>query len=362
MKVLHIINSLGTGGAEKLISQSLPLMEKQGVEVALLLLDGTPHPFLADLRARFDGPIYEKGKKSPYNVMHIFRIIPLLSRFDVVHVHLFPSMYWAAIAKWLSFSGTKLIFTEHNTHNRRREKVIFKILDKIVYSAYSAITTITEDALHSLKKHLGSGRKLSVIENGVDLEAIDTAVATPRNQIDRSLRESDFLVVMVAGFRAQKDHKTAIEAMSHLPAHVKLLLLGTGVTLDKNRALAKTLGLEDRVLFLGVRSNVPSILKAANVAILSSHWEGFGLAAVESMAAGIPFVASDVPGLSQVAGGAGLLFQKGDAAQLAGLIQDLISDPELYSATALACRKRSREFDIRSHVQSFITLYKQILN
>ena len=111
MKVLHVINSMATGGAEKLIAQSLPAFEKLGIGTGLLLLDGSDHPFLAELRQKFSGPIYHRGSKSPYSPAHIFRIIPMLSRYGIVHVHLFPSLYWAAAAKWLSLSGTKLIFT-----------------------------------------------------------------------------------------------------------------------------------------------------------------------------------------------------------------------------------------------------------
>ena len=361
MKVLHVINSMATGGAEKLIAQSLPAFEKLGIGTGLLLLDGSDHPFLAELRQKFSGPIYHRGSKSPYSPAHIFRIIPMLSRYDIVHVHLFPSLYWAAAAKWLSLSGTKLIFTEHNTHNRRREKPLFKILDRVVYRAYSAITCITQDAMKALAVHMGSDKKLSVVENGIDLEAIEQAVPAQRRTIDASLAESDKLIVMVAGFRAQKDQHTAIAAMQMLPSHVRLLLVGDGPRKSECMALAKSLGLGDRVIFTGIRADVPAILKASDVAVLSSHWEGFGLAAVESMAAGIPFVASDVAGLADVAGGAGILFEKGNADALAKIIERLLSDPEFYKTTAEACRNRALKYDISRMAKSFAALYQNIL-
>ncbi len=361
MKVLHVINSMATGGAEKLIAQSLPLMETRGIETGLLLLDGTRHPFLDDLQRKYSGPIFQTGAQNVYSPLHIFRLMRVMSRYDIVHVHLFPSVYWAAIAKWLSLSGTKLIFTEHNTHNRRREKKLFKIADRVIYRAYSAITCITEGAREALAAHLGSANKLSVIENGIDLEAIAGAPRISRREIHPSLSDDDKVIVMVAAFRAQKDHATAIRAMQKLPQNVKLVFAGDGNLKSQNIELAESLGLGGRILFLGNRPDVASILKSSTIALLSSHWEGFGLAAVESMAAEIPFVASDVPGLAQVAGGAGLLFEKGNADQLSSVLNKLLSDPDLYRSTAEACSNRAARFDITQMVSQFIALYKNTI-
>lgn len=362
MKVLHVINSMATGGAEKLIAQSLPRLEASGVQTGLFLLDGTSHPFLADLLKKYARPVDNPGHKSPYSPLHILRLMKVISNYDIVHVHLFPAVYWVAIAKWLTFSRAKLIFTEHNTHNRRREKVLFKLLDRMVYRAYSAITCITADACSALAAHLGSGKKLSVVENGIDLQAIDAAPHIRPNQIHPSLTPEDKIVVMVAAFRAQKDHATAIRAIKNLPPAVKLVLAGEGSLKQQNIDLAHSLGLSERVLFLGNRPDVPSILKSSHIALLSSHWEGFGLAAVESMAAGIPFVASRVAGLAQVAGGAGILFESGDKKQLSDILESLLTDPNLYAQTASDCRERALKFDITRMVENFIGLYKNTLD
>ncbi len=362
MKVLHVINSMATGGAEKLIAQSLPRLEAAGIQTGLFLLDGTAHPFLAELGKNYARPVFHQGPKSPYSPLHILRLMKVVSKYDIVHVHLFPAVYWVAIAKWLAFSRAKLIFTEHNTHNRRREKPLFKLLDKMIYRAYSAVTCITADAREALAAHLGSDRKLSVVENGIDLQAIDAAPRIEPSQIHPSLTQVDKMVVMVAAFRAQKDHATAIRAMQDLPPDVKLVLAGDGSLKQQNIGLAESLGLTGRVLFLGNRPDVPSILKSSHIALLSSHWEGFGLAAVESMAAGIPFVASNVAGLSQVAGGAGILFERGDQMQLSRILATLLADPALYAQTASDCRERALRFDITRMVESFIGLYKNTLD
>ena len=132
---------------------------------------------------------------------------------------------------------------------------------------------------------------------------------------------------MVAGFRYQKDQDTLIRAMQHLPKNkFELWLVGDGERRGDLEALAIMFGLKDVVKFWGLRGDVPSLLKSSDIVVLSSHIEGFGLAAVEGMSAGKPFIASDVDGLNDVVRGAGLLFRHGDDKQLAELITTLINE------------------------------------
>ena len=91
MKILHIINSLHTGGAEKLISETLPLFQKEGLDVSLALLNGSCTPFYEELKNNSSIRIYNLGMGTVYNPTVILKIIPLLKKIDVIHVHLFPS-------------------------------------------------------------------------------------------------------------------------------------------------------------------------------------------------------------------------------------------------------------------------------
>lgn len=93
---------------------------------------------------------------------------------------------------------------------------------------------------------------------------------------------------------------------------------------------------------------------------MSSHIEGFGLAAVEGMSVGKPFIASDVDGLNDVIRGAGLLFRHGDDKQLAELITPLINDKELYNKAANQCLERAKQYDISKMVDGYMAVYEQI--
>jgi glycosyltransferase involved in cell wall biosynthesis len=362
MKVLQIINSLGTGGAEKLLLDTIPRYVAQGIEMDILLLDSKKTPFFQQLEALKCCNIYHATKDSSvYSPRHIRAIIPFLKKYDLAHVHLFPAQYWAVLAKKLSGANIKLIFTEHNTTNRRLEHPLLRRIDKLLYQYYDRTVCITSGIRDVLVKHTGLPQaRFPVIENGVDLVKIKEAASMSKSAIHQQLKDEDTLLIQVAGFREQKDQATLIRTVAHLPQHVKLLLVGDGITRPTCEALVDTLGLRDRVLFLGQRTDVARLLKSADIVVLSSHYEGLSLSSIEGMASGKPFVASNVPGLKEVVGGAGLLFDQGDDAGLAEVLSKLIEDKEWYNQIAAQCVQRAEQYDIQKMVNQHIELYEYI--
>ena len=165
---------------------------------------------------------------------------------------------------------------------------------------------------------------------------------------------------MVAGFRYQKDQETLIRAMKHLTIDAELWLIGDGARRPIIEQCIKNNKLSERVRLLGVRGDIPSIIKAADVVVQSSHWEGFGLAAVEGMAAGKPVVASNVEGLAQVVEGAGLLFPHGEEVALAKIINELLTNDCYYQQVAEKCTERAQMYDIQKMVDSYNNLYKSL--
>ena len=148
--------------------------------------------------------------------------------------------------------------------------------------------------------------------------------------------------------------------MKKLPSDVHLLLVGEGPLKEKNQNLAKEIGVEDRVHFLGFRNDVPRILRTVDIVVLSSHWEGFGLAAVEGMAAGKPVVASDVPGLRDIVQGAGMLFLKENSAELADKIKKLFQEEDEYNKVVKRCIARAGSLSIKRMLERYINVYKEL--
>jgi len=363
MKVLQIINNLGTGGAEKLLLDSIMIYRKKGIQMDLLVLDGAEYPFMKKLKSINSEGIYSLNANSVYNPFSIFKIIPYFKKYDIVHVHIFPSLYWVALAKIISLSKVKLIFTEHNTSNRRINSLILKYFDRLLYMPYSKIVCITEEVKLVMKNHLKyNPSKFEVITNGISLSSKNEETPLKKSQLELDIEDSDKLLIQVSRFDLQKDQKTIINSLKLLPDNVKLLLVGDGELRNQNEKLVADLNLEARVFFLGVRMDVPKLLKTSDVVILSSHYEGLSISSIEGMASGKPFIASDVPGLSELVSGAGLLFPVGDATALAGTIKSLIEDKEYASCIADKCVARSEKYDINVMVDKYIELYHELVN
>ena len=291
---------------------------------------------------------------SVYSPLNVFRLIPFLRKYDVVHVHLFPAQYWVAFAKAISFAGTPLVTTEHNTTNRRREIAFFRPFDRMVYKFYKRLASCSEPTRIALNSYLGlslDDSRSRTNANGIALEQFENARPLPRAKL--GCRDSDFLVFQIASFRPQKDPETLIRATARLPKFVRVFFVGDGEKRSACESLAESLGLRERVKFLGIRTDVPALLKAADVVVMSSHWEGFGLAA------GKPVVASDVPGLAEVVGGAGILFPQGDEKSLAGTVEKLVSDKDFYARVAAACSRRAADFDVRKTAEAYLRLYAE---
>lgn len=135
-----------------------------------------------------------------------------------------------------------------------------------------------------------------------------------------------------------------------------------GIRRHELEDLIKEEKLEGQVKLLGLRTDVPNILKTADVVIMSSHWEGLSLSNIEGMAAGKPFVASDVKGLREVTKGYGILFPHGDAKVLAEVISRLHDDKQYYYQISERCYERAKEFDISKMVEAYNQVYESFYN
>jgi len=357
MRVLQVINSLNIGGAEKLLVDAIPLFKKRGIEMELMLLNGEGTPFFNKLKEQkvIIHTLSNGDTKKIYNPVLIFYIIPYLKKYDIIHVHLFPSLYWVALAKLLSFSKVNLLFTEHNTQNRRRKKKYWYYIDRFIYKKYKVVVSITKEVNDSLKSYLSLNTdKFRIINNGIDLSRF---IDLPSQKTQDG---SKIIVMQISSFREQKDQATLIRAMQYVPDNVVLYLVGDGEKRILCENLANELNLSDRVFFFGIRMDIPELLNSADIVVLSSHWEGFGLAIVEGMAAQKPVIASNVPGLKNVVNEAGLLFTQGDEKDLAGKIISLIDNPDFYSEIAYKCTERAKQYDINTMVDKYIDIYKKI--
>lgn len=358
MKILRVINSLNIGGAERSVVGNVPLHIQNGIDMEVLLLTGKRTFFLEELEKK-NIKIHVLGKNNNvYNPLLIFKISKYINNYDLIHVSLFPALYWVALAKIVTRSKTKLVFTEHSTHNKRMNSPFFRWVDRFIYKQYNHIVSITPEANFNLTKHLNGKYAIATIYNGVDISKIKNGTKKKLNNVVPADKK---IILQIAGFRAAKDQDTVIKSLSLLPQEYHVVFAGDGQRMNICKDLAKSLNVFDRISFLGLQNNVENILSCADVVVMSSHWEGFGRAAVEGMAAAKPVIATNVSGLSDIVGGAGLLFEVGDYKKLAGIIRNLCKDEKFYNEIAVKCAERAEKYDIKTMVDGYELLYEKAI-
>lgn len=358
MRILYVIDSLSVGGAERLLLNWLEFSKEH--QLGVYVLEKKETQFQRIVEGANNVTVYNHN--SIYSPLHIVQIAVCARNYDVVHVNLFPALYWAAFARIFVGRRCKFVYTEHSTYNKRRKYKIFKFFERWIYSRYDGCVAITEKVKESLNEWLAWKVRIVTINNGVDVKMFSEA--RPLRRQDLGVEDDCIILLMTARFTPSKDQKTLVKAYSLieplLRKNVYLFFAGDGPLKKEVEELVDELCLSEYIIFLGVREDVPELIKTSDICVLSSVWEGFGLAALECMAADKPVIASDVDGLNSVVGGAGILFPQGNATDLAMKISMLIKEPELRKTIANKCQHRAVQYDVTCMLNSYMEFYKSI--
>ena len=359
MKVLHLINQLTVGGAEKLILETIPLYNKKGITTDVVVhKSDKDHLFLSQLKEKKCCKIFELSYNSVYDPRVIFRLRKFLKSYDVIHAHVFPGFYFLAISKILFKCKAKLVYTEHSTNNRRLHLSIFKYIDQYIYSKFDKIVCITDEVKKVLTTHIKiDDNRIETIHNGINLEVIKKTkqkIPLVKSLIDKTI------ICQISAFRIEKDHTTLIKSLQHLSENVILILAGDGSTKPSMELLSENLNLSERVFFLGNRSDTPQIMFSSDILVLSSLYEGLSLSSIEAMASGKPFVASRVPGLKELVNDHGVLFEFGNEKDLAKKIISLTNNKSYYNEIVKKCQAKAAQYDISIMINKHIELYNAL--
>lgn len=355
MRLLHIINNLEKGGAERLLVDSLPHYEAHGFDVSLLTLTGSKGSFHDELNSKLKNKIINLEFKSAYSPLIAVKLRKYLQNYDVVHVHLYPSLVWTFMAAM--GKNPKIIYTEHAVIPEKRKSL--KHLDKFIFKRLSKVICVSSVVKRSLCEYIELQDENScVIENGADLAKFKDVKPMCRESF--GLSQKDFVSIQVSNFKPEKDQETLIRALALLPEKHKLILVGEGKTQESAIDLVREKKLEDRVLFLGKRDDVAALIAMSDVFVLSSNFEGFGLATLEGMASKKPVIVSDAQGSVNLVGNAGLIFKRKDHSALTQMMSKLENDTVFYSNVAEKCFERSKQFDISKMIRSYISVYNEI--
>ena len=360
MKILHIINSLKGGGAEKLVLDLHKMSLKNGIDSHALGLMSPCTEYLPNT--------YALNFNNPYRIQVLFKLYDFLSApewkdVDVIHVHLFPSQLYTPIISRILNLKAELVTTEHNTHNSRRGIWYGRLIDNFFYNYYKKIICISLGTSESLLQSQPQlNEKIVVIYNGIDIKRYSlSTISFPK--------EKTLVILSVGRLVIQKNHETAIRALSKISTHnFEYWIVGSGVLEPHLKKLVHELNLEYKVKFLGFRKDIPELLNQSDIFLITSYWEGFGIAVVEAMAASLPVVVSNVSGLREVVSEdfteiskTGFLIDPKSEDDIAICLNKLLVDARLRMEMGKNAYVRSLKFDIQNTFDQHRQLYQSLL-
>ncbi|NQT36023.1 MAG: glycosyltransferase [Planctomycetes bacterium] len=288
---------------------------------------------------------------------------------DLIHAHQYTPFFYSAAARGLR-RRPPILLTEHGRHFpdvRRRKRFFF---NRLVLGRRDRVVSVGEAVRRALIANDGfPARRVGRIYNGIDCCFIaDTSSVRREVREEIGLTEEHLILIQVARLNHLKDHATALRTMERIAARrddVRLVLVGEG---PEQEAIQREIGkrrLESRVCLLGLRDDVPRLLQAADLFLLTSISEGIPVTLIEAMAAGLPVVSTDVGGVAEVVQHerSALLAAAGDDAALAAAVLQLAADDDLRRRMGAEGKRRAAEvFSEETMHEAYCRLYEEMLH
>lgn len=365
MRIVYMLTSLGIGGAERQVIALAERMAARGHEIALMVLrDRVQCEWITSV------PIIrlEMTKSSVGIIKGLIRGRRFLRRFqpDLVHSHTFPANI---AARWLRgiMAAPAVLSTVHNIYEGGQ----FRMLAYRLTDRWSVHTTMVSEAI--AKQYIGIGavskHKCSVITNGIDVRRFSPDSASGAFSRDSMNDAGGFVWLAVGRITAAKDYGTLIRAFACVLASDtggQLWIAGESTSGEGStlKALVRQLGVEKTVHWLGYREDMVDLLSAADGLVLSSAWEGMPLVVGEAMAMEKPVVATDVGGVRELVGNAGVIVPARDPDRLAhAMLQVMRASNEERSALGRRARERIlQEFDMDAKADEWLALYSRLVS
>ena len=368
--LFQIISSLVPAGAERLVVHLVEYIDRERfAPVCISLTD----PVGSHLEARVQQlgvPLYFLGKGDKMSFEVLRKLDALFRQYHpaVVHTHLLALNY--AYPLMIRYRTPARVYTVHSLAEKDvglRTAPIVRALAFRYRVGRVVPVAIAEEVRNSIQKLYGYPNP-PLIPNGIPT---DEYAPDPDRRVQwrqaHGIEPRATVLTHVGRFALPKNHALLIEAFAQVRASTPLylLLVGGGELEGAVREQVAQLGLEARVRFLGIRADVADILRASDVFVLSSLWEGNPLSVMEAMAAGLPVVSTMVGGVPELVrnGETGLLVPSEDAGALMRAVQALVDDSSRRQAMGAAARQHAvAHFDIRHTVRGYEQLYERLLS
>lgn len=365
IRILWVVKAIGPGGTETLLLNTARLIDHGRFDVSCAFLSLENQAFADDLAAT-GVSLVDLSKPEGGLIRRLLRLAMLVRArgWDVVHIHspLPGSVGRIAARLRLRRRRPAIVTTEHATWGSFRLPT--RLLNALTIRGDDVVLAVSQETLDSMSGSIR--RRGRVVDQGVPVEVLRHLAVSQGVMVDDVGLPEGPVVISVANFTRHKDHPTLVEALAHLHASgvgVSCVLVGEGPQEPLIRQLVAAAGIGESVRFLGRRLDVPALLSSADLFVLSSHSEGLPVSILESLAIGLPVVASAVGGIPARFGSSGAveLVPPGDVEALASAIGGIIGDAERRGSMREAALGMATEIDMASVVQDLEHCYVGVL-
>lgn len=313
---------------------------------------------------------YPVFQHRPYDLALAAKMAEVIDRekLDILHVHYaMPHAICAILAKEIAKHKVKIITTLHGTDiTVLGYDATFKNMIKYGIEQSDAVTAVSNSLVTDTKKHLNIKKDIKVIYNFVN-EKEYYQKSLPDLKEYYHLQADEKIIIHISNFRKVKRINDVIHTFNEVIKEVdaKLLLVGDGPEVSRANELIKKLGIEKHVLFLGKQKNISELLSIADIKLLLSEQESFGLVLLEAMSCKVACIGTNIGGVPEVIeqGETGYVVNLGDYKQAAKYAIDLLTDDKLYKKiTDNASNRAISEFHSDKIVEDYLNLYEKVLN
>lgn len=357
-KVLHIVISLETGGLERFVLDLIDVNNSQLDQIVVCL------ERKGDLTTPFETLSIDMPPGLQLSAAVKLARIARDHEVSLIHTHNEKAQFYGALAGLLAW--VPVVHTKHGKNSTDWRSIL---RNNLAARLCKKIVAVSCDAAEQcVKTEMVPVAKVMTILNGVDTMRYSRFIDQVESRRLLGYNPDVPIIGVVARLALVKDHAALLAACRLIKndAHeFRLLVVGDGPLRGELEALAVSLGLEDEVTFTGSRSDVPELMQAMDVFVLSSRSEGISLTLIEAMACELPIVATSVGGNPEVvmAGETGFLVPSNDPAALAAKIIQLLKSPEMRQKLGIQGRRRAeREFSLSRATAQYANLYHSILN
>jgi len=361
IKVIHVITSPCGGGAETLVRKLMKLTNALGIDCKAVYFNCSAEcaKNLKRINYSVDEINLNVNYRSPFAIFKLRKLFKFELKSSsnlIIHAHLTWPMFYVPIAS--IGLPVKLVFTEHDTYNSRRKYIFFKYAERIFYNQYSSIIAISNGVKDSLKIWLSIDlfKKVLTITNGSRFFSLKN-----RESLGECIN-----FISVGSLARKKGFEKTIKALARLEHFDwQYEIVGEGPLRPELEELIISLKLQDKVKLNGWSSAVEEKYHNADIQLIPSTFEGFGLVAIEGMSTGLPVIASDVNGLNEVVlssiDSCFLVKNPKDITEWTSKIQLCIN--ALEKDLKYICQvsfKHSQEFSLEKMAKNYLDLYKQL--